>query len=931
MVGTKLMTRLRRSNIKRPGVVAAAPNTETNACQKMRPFHGRISGPTRRSTTGKWTAEEDERLRIAVHHFKGKNWKKIAEFFKDRTDVQCLHRWQKVLNPELIKGPWSKEEDEVIVALVNKYGAKKWSIIAEALPGRIGKQCRERWHNHLNPAINKEPWTQEEELTLIRAHQTYGNKWAELTKFLPGRTDNAIKNHWNSSVKKKVDTYLASGLLAQFQGLPEVRNQNSSSMGMRQGHADELIEENIIECSQRSNAVNCTKFDHVTENTAINATEDFRTEESDSGVGCNLEQHSAYEDVSPAIDDTQFSSHELSGLRFLDSLEESSVQFGTSGFFPTENENYDSGSSLLQTSEGYRTSTTTEDMLVDSVKMEHLMISESNCCKIIFSEAMKPEGNAAKKPIYMPLNGGKSSLPGQSDIHSSSSARTLPLKSPVRPKNVSGHTLELEVIPNLKDDFIYVDSPNGDSDKTGHHLKNGPKLVPVDIFSSSNPDSRATILSGCSDKRDSELNEANVPLNLAVADNTDSMQTLTLTDDSSTMQNKEKDLGTLSYEPLRFPLLDIPFLNCDLMKTGSEMQQTYSPLGIRQFMLSSTNFSSPCSLLDSPIVDGTPEAILKHAAKRFSSTASIMKKQSDEILSPAEKTKGEMKFENDTNKLSYGDSMQDVVNMDCSFEGGKETVENLDGRISDKDDEAKHTGVLTEHNIGKDAHETNSTLINAVLSPRSQHRKLERSDLGGSLDSVSENDERQTVPVTSLECAESSNPSKSTLETAENDADNQSINMFGETPGIKRDIKSPSTWKSPVFVNTFLHGNVDTIMTFEDIEYFLSPGTRSYDAIGLMKQMTEQTAATITNAREVFAGDFVESAPKTIFSLDQNSTDKNNYIHHNEQENMPPNLLKEWRVLDFSECVTPTKEMESKRLAVAPTISSPSYLMKSCR
>jgi myb proto-oncogene protein len=64
---------------------------------------------------------------------------------------------------------------------------KKWSAIAKHLPGRTGKQCRERWHNHLNPAINKDAWSLEEELSLIRAHQIYGNKWAELAKFLPGR------------------------------------------------------------------------------------------------------------------------------------------------------------------------------------------------------------------------------------------------------------------------------------------------------------------------------------------------------------------------------------------------------------------------------------------------------------------------------------------------------------------------------------------------------------------------------------------------------------------------------------------------------------------------------------------------------------------------------------------------------------------------
>lgn len=58
--------------------------------------------------------------------------------------MQCLHRWQKVLNPELVKGPWSTEEDLKIVELVESKGAKKWSVISKYLPGRIGKQCRER-------------------------------------------------------------------------------------------------------------------------------------------------------------------------------------------------------------------------------------------------------------------------------------------------------------------------------------------------------------------------------------------------------------------------------------------------------------------------------------------------------------------------------------------------------------------------------------------------------------------------------------------------------------------------------------------------------------------------------------------------------------------------------------------------------------------
>ncbi|KAI5417006.1 transcription factor MYB98 [Lathyrus oleraceus] len=103
----------------------------------------------------------------------------------------------------IVKGQWTVDEDRMLIQMVEQYGMRKWSHIAQRLPGRIGKQCRERWHNHLRPDIKKDIWTDEEDKILIQAHTEIGNKWAEIAKRLAGRTENSIKNHWNATKRRQ--------------------------------------------------------------------------------------------------------------------------------------------------------------------------------------------------------------------------------------------------------------------------------------------------------------------------------------------------------------------------------------------------------------------------------------------------------------------------------------------------------------------------------------------------------------------------------------------------------------------------------------------------------------------------------------------------------------------------------------------------------
>ncbi|BFI43549.1 hypothetical protein MPTK2_Ug00270 [Marchantia polymorpha subsp. ruderalis] len=191
------------SNSSEPNLPSAAVVDVTLGTKgkKLRVYHA----PRRRRPYTSWTEEEDTALRAAVGKFKGRNWKKIAANVPNRSDNQCLNRWQKVLDPALVKGSWTKDEDDKLLEMVNEFGTKTWAAIARSLPSRNGKQCRERWCNNLDPQIKKEPWNEEEDMKLFLAHKRFGNSWSKIAKLIPGRSENGIKNRWNITIQKRAD------------------------------------------------------------------------------------------------------------------------------------------------------------------------------------------------------------------------------------------------------------------------------------------------------------------------------------------------------------------------------------------------------------------------------------------------------------------------------------------------------------------------------------------------------------------------------------------------------------------------------------------------------------------------------------------------------------------------------------------------------
>jgi hypothetical protein len=197
-------------------VAALVPGrTKIQCCHRwhasLDPSSGRASG-----RKGRWTGDEDSKLKEAVQTRGDKDWVAISALVPGRTKKQCNSRWKDVLDPSINRvnkraGKWTEDEESKLKDAVQTHGDNDWKEISALVPGRTKLQCRKRWKEGLDPRIvltggSKGKWTAAEDRKLKDAVKTHRNKdWGAISLLVPGRTKKQCNSRWKDSLDPSID------------------------------------------------------------------------------------------------------------------------------------------------------------------------------------------------------------------------------------------------------------------------------------------------------------------------------------------------------------------------------------------------------------------------------------------------------------------------------------------------------------------------------------------------------------------------------------------------------------------------------------------------------------------------------------------------------------------------------------------------------
>lgn len=150
--------------------------------------------PTINRRAGVWTEEEDRLLQTWQQRI-GNKWSEVARYIPGKTGQQCAQRWRHKVNPDIKRSKWEPDEDALLLRLVQQYGTS-WASIAKNIPGRTDQQCMGRWKRHLDPNINRDDWTHEEDIQLCALFLRYETQWSSIARALDGRTAQQCRTRW---------------------------------------------------------------------------------------------------------------------------------------------------------------------------------------------------------------------------------------------------------------------------------------------------------------------------------------------------------------------------------------------------------------------------------------------------------------------------------------------------------------------------------------------------------------------------------------------------------------------------------------------------------------------------------------------------------------------------------------------------------------